>query len=174
MELSPYLENLQRDLTAAAAPGGDDVTRAAGLLAGSLEASARLCLMEALSDAAAEITSKLSSASVEVRLRGRDADLVVTETVFEPEQPIPAATTPPPTEGEQARITLRLPEQLKEAVERAAAAEGVSVNAWLVRALWGATQPAPPGPGFRPGPAFPPGPGQGFQPGRRITGYAQS
>jgi len=175
MELSPYLENLQRDLTAAAAPGGEDIARAAGLLAGSLDASARLCLMEALSDAAAEITSKLSNASVEVRLRGRDADLVVTEALPELEQPIAAAATPPPTEGEQARITLRLPEQLKEAVERAAAAEGVSVNAWLVRALWTATQPAPPpGPGFRPGPGFPPGPGQGFHPGRRITGYAQS
>lgn len=171
MELSPYLDNLNRDLTAAAAPGGDEIARAAALLSGALEASARLSLMEALSDAAAEITSKLTHATVEVRLRGRDADLVVTETV--PEQPVaaPAAAAPPPTaEGEQARITLRLPEQLKEAVERAAAAEGVSVNAWLVRALWAATQPpAPPGPQ---GPSFPFGPAGG--PGRRITGFAQA
>ena len=64
MELSPYLENLQRDLTAAAAPGGEEVARAASLLAGALDASARLSLMEALSDAAAEITTKLSNASV--------------------------------------------------------------------------------------------------------------
>ncbi|NUT31870.1 MAG: toxin-antitoxin system HicB family antitoxin [Hamadaea sp.] len=177
MELSPYLENLNRDLTAAAAPGGDEVARAAALLAGSLEASARLSLMEALSDAAAEITSKLSYATVEVRLRGREADLVVTEAA--PEEPVarPAAAPPPPAaDGEQARITLRLPEQLKEAVERSAAAEGVSVNAWLVRALWAATQPpTPPGPpgqgsGFPFGPGSSPGPG----PGRRITGYAQA
>jgi len=177
MELSPYLENLQRDLASAAAPGGDEVARAAGLLAGSLEASARLCLMEALSDAAAEITSKLSNANVEVRLRGREADLVVTQIA--PEQPVPAAAAPagpPPSEGEQARITLRLPEQLKEAVERAAAAEGISTNAWLVRALWIATQPTPPGPGFNPGPGpgFNPGPSSGFPSGRRITGFAQS
>jgi HicB family len=163
MELSPYLENLQRDLTAAAAPGGEDVARAASLLAGSLDASARLYLMEALSDAAAEITTKLSNATVEVRLRGRDADLVVTEVPVE--APAAAAAPSAPTgDGEQARITLRLPEQLKEAVERAAAAEGVSTNAWLVRALWAATT-RPPGP---PGP-----PGRGTT-GRRITGFAQA
>jgi hypothetical protein len=168
MELSPYLESLQRDLASAAAPGGEEVAQAAGLLAGSIEASARLCLMEALSDAAAEITSKLSHTSVEVRLRGREADLVVTEATPDPQLDATAPAGPPPTEGEQARITLRLPEQLKEAVERAAAAEGISTNAWLVRALWAATRPTPPGPGFRPGP------GQGFHPGRRITGFAQS
>jgi hypothetical protein len=165
MELSPYLESLQRDLTAAAAPGGDDVTRAASLLSGSLEASARLCLMEALSDAAAEITTKLSNASVEVRLRGRDADLVVTEAPAEAAAPA-AAPAAPAGEGEQARITLRLPESLKEAVERAAAAEGISTNAWLVRALWMATtQPPMPPP--------PPGRGPGRS-GRRITGFAQA
>jgi hypothetical protein len=163
MELSPYLENLQRDLTAAAAPGGEDVARAASLLAGSLDASARLYLMEALSDAAAEITTKLSNATVEVRLRGRDADLVVTEVPVE--APAAAAAPSAPTgDGEQARITLRLPEQLKEAVERAAAVEGVSTNAWLVRALWAATTrpTTPPGP-----------PGRGTT-GRRITGFAQA
>lgn len=166
MELSPYLENLQRDLNAAAAPGGEEITRAASLLAGALDASARLCLMEALSDAAAEITTKLSNASVEVRLRGRDADLVVTEVPAETAAPAPAPAAPA-GEGEQARITLRLPEQLKEAVERAAAAEGISTNAWLVRALWAATT-RPPGP-----PTTPPPFGRGNS-GRRITGFAQA
>lgn len=164
MELSPYLENLQRDLTAAAAPAGEEVTRAASLLAGALDASARLSLMEALSDAAAEITTKLSNASVEVRLRGREADLVVTEVAAEAPAASPAPAAPT-AEGEQARITLRLPEQLKEAVERAAAAEGISTNAWLVRALWAATsRPTTP----------PPPPGRGGNSSRRITGYAQA
>ena len=79
MELSPYLDGLRRDLTASAAAGGAEVARAAELLGGSLEASARLCLLEALSDAAAEITSKLTRATVDVQLRGREAHLVVTE-----------------------------------------------------------------------------------------------
>jgi hypothetical protein len=171
MELSPYLEGLRRDLAAAAAPGGDEVARAAELLGGSLEATARLCLLEALSDAAAEITSKLSRATVDVQLRGREAHLVVTER--EPvadtrpgATPQPDAGTEPPEAGDLVRMTLRLPESLKEAVERAAAAEAISVNAWLVRILSqvlsgaGPTAPTPP-------------PGRGRL-GRRVTGFAQS
>ena len=38
-------------------------------------------------------------------------------------------------DGGTARITLRLPEQLKARVEDAAAREGFSVNTWLVRAV---------------------------------------
>jgi hypothetical protein len=165
MDLTPYLERLGRDLAATAAPAGPEMSRAADLLAGSLDASARLCLLEVLSDAAAEITTKLGTAAVEVRLRGRDADLVVTEVGIEPEP----TTAPPPPASEStdvARITLRLPETLKEVVERAAGAEGISVNAWLVRAIstivYGPPMPPPPPP---------PPPGR-F--GRRITGYAQA
>jgi hypothetical protein len=79
---------------------------------------------------------------------------------------MPAPAPAPTGDGEQARITLRLPEQLKEAVERAAAAEGISTNAWLVRAIGIATT--------RPMTPPPPPPGPGFMPGRRITGFAQA
>jgi predicted HicB family RNase H-like nuclease len=165
MDLSPYLEALRRDLAAAAAPGGPDVTRAADLLSGSLEASTRLVLLEALSDATAEITAQLDSVSVEVRLRGREADLVVNET---PQMAPAAAPSPPPSEGgDLARVTLRLPEPLKEQVERAATAEGVSVNTWLVRAISAALYEGPPAP---PRPPMPPRSVRG----RRITGFAQS
>jgi hypothetical protein len=168
MDLSPYLETLRRDLAAAAAPGGPDVTHAAELLAGSLEASIRLCLLEALSDATAEITTQLDSASVEVRLRGREADLVVTEA---PQFAAPAPPPPPPGDaGDLARVTLRLPEPLKEQVEHAANVEGVSVNAWLVRAITAALYAGPQRP---PAPPMPPGPPRP-QRGRRITGFAQS
>jgi hypothetical protein len=181
MDLSPYLEALRRDLTTAAAAGGAEVASAGELLAGSLDASARLCLMEALSDAAAEITTKLRTASVDIRLRGREADLVVTSIdLTEPEPaPVAGAGPPPDASGEVARITLRLPEQLKDSVERAAAGEGISVNAWLVRAIWAAVSggrgapspPFPPPPPFPPGRSFPPGRAS-F--GRRVTGYAQA
>jgi predicted HicB family RNase H-like nuclease len=171
MELTPYLEALRRELASAAAPGGPEISRAAELLTSSLEASTRLLLLEALSDAAAEITTKLTDSSVEVRLRGREAQFVVTEQ----QQPAPAAapTAPTGTEGDLARITLRLPEGLKEQVERAAAAEGISVNAWLVRAIASMVH----------GPQFPfgaPGPGPNFPPnppgrrGRRLSGYAEA
>ena len=158
MDLTPYLENLRRDLAAAAAPAGEEISRAADLLAGSLEASARLSLLEALSDAAAEITTKLGSAAVEVRLRGREADLVVSDLDVGEEPPAPP---PVADSGDVARITLRLPEPLKEAVERAAAAEGISVNAWLVRAIGAAVSG---GPAPRTNRSF----------GRRVTGYAQA
>jgi hypothetical protein len=187
MELTPYLDGLRRDLAAAAAPGGPEVQQAADLLGGSLEASARLCLLEALSDAAAEITTRLSGSSVEVRLRGREAQFVVNnQTPIVDEAPAPSAQTPQPAAeptdlGDIARITLRLPEGLKEAAERAAAAEAISVNAWLVRAI-ARVLSAPPGPPPPPGAPPPPGPppGPGFNPpgrgrmGRRVTGFAQA
>jgi predicted HicB family RNase H-like nuclease len=169
MDLTPYLDGLRRDLAASAAAGGTEVSRAAELLAGSLDAAARLCLLETLADAAAEVTSKLDTASVEVRLHGRDADLVVTEIAHVAPEPAPG-TAPPESTGDVARITLRLPEGLKESVERAAAAEGISVNAWLVRAITGAVSGRPPA-ATLPSPPFPPGRAS-F--GKRITGFAQA
>ncbi|GIM95212.1 hypothetical protein [Paractinoplanes toevensis] len=159
MDLTPYLETLRADLAAAAAPGGPETTRAAELLGHSLEASARLALLEALSDAAAEITTHLSDATVEVRLRGREADLVVTRTA--PEQPDNQPPPPPMADaGDLTRLTLRMAESLKTHVEQMAAAEGISVNAWLVRAVTSAltfrNQPQPP------------------RSGKRMTGYFQA
>jgi len=156
MDLTPYLETLRADLAAAAAPGGPDTARAAEMLGHSLDASARLALLEALSDAAAEITTRLRDASVEVRLRGRDADLVVTHTAAPHDEPAPVVDG-----GDLTRLTLRMPEALKTHVEQTAAAEGISVNAWLVRAVSAAVQR----------PAGPPPGGRG---GRRITGFAQA
>jgi hypothetical protein len=160
MDLTPYLETLRADLAAAAAPGGPEITRAADLLGHSLESSARLALLEALSDAAAEITTRLSDASVEVRLRGREADLVVTQ-LAPPAAEAPTAAAPPIDSGDLTRLTLRMPEALKTHVEQTAAAEGVSVNAWLVRAVTAAVNQ----------PAAPP---RGGLPGKRVTGYFQS
>jgi hypothetical protein len=169
MDLTPYLETLRADLATAAAPGGSEITRAAELLGHSLESSARLALLEALSDAAAEITTRLSDTTVEVRLRGREADLVVTtlapESLESPEFPAAAQAAAPPAVdgGDLTRLTLRMPEALKAHVEQIAATEGISVNAWLVRAVTAATS-FPPAP-----PASPRG-----RPGKQIKGYFQA
>jgi hypothetical protein len=164
MELTPYLDTLRRELHAAAAPGGVEIARTAELLTGSLDAAGRLCLLEALADAAAEITSKLDDTSVEVRLRGRDADFVVSSLA----EPVPTPVPPElPDGGELARITLRLPEPLKAQMEATATAEGVSVNSWLVRAVASALA------GARPGGPPHQGRGRGGHP-RRITGFAQA
>jgi hypothetical protein len=161
MDLTPYLEALRADLAAAAAPGGPDTAKAAELLGYSLEASVRLVMLEALSDAAAEITTRLHDATVEVRLRGREADLVVNHLAAEPAIASPSADASPIDGGELTRLTLRMPEALKTHVEQTAAAEGVSVNGWLVRAVTAAVGRA----------AGPPPPAPS---GKRITGFAQA
>ena len=146
---------IRDSLTAASAAGGD-------LLGSAIESSGRLCLLEALSDAAAEITTKLSTGTVEVRLRGREAQFVVEERDVTPSRAEPVLTIE--AEGDVAWISLRLLESLKEAVEAAATAASISVNAWLVRAITSAVAGAPPT-----RPTGPPG-----RPGRRFTGYAQA
>src|SRR3954469_14571100 len=155
MDLTPYLDMLRGDLAAAARPGGPATAEAADLLSHALEPSARLALLEALSDAAAEITTRLRDASVEVRLRGREADLVVNRTETDAPREVPVMDG-----GDLTRLTLRMPEALKTHVEQTAAAEGVSVNAWLVRAVTAAVHR----------PMRPPPPGGG----KRITGFAQA
>jgi len=163
MDLTPYIESLRRSLTAAAAPAGEDAARTAELLSEALEAGARLALMEALSEAAAEITAGLdqagSSASVDLRVRGKEVDLRVTDVEAADTAPPPA----PPVDDDVARITLRLPESLKEEVERAASSDGASVNAWPVRATNTAVHTSRSS-----------GPASGARYSQRITGYARA
>ncbi|GGL03292.1 hypothetical protein Sme01_18900 [Sphaerisporangium melleum] len=137
MDLAPYVDHLRRELAIAAGAGGEEARALAERLAASLESAARLALLEALSAAADEITQDLAPGSVEVRLRGRDPDFVVTSPpatpTYQDERPPP----PPPEvdDGGTSRISLRVPEQLKPRIDEAAARDGLSVNAWLVRAI---------------------------------------
>jgi len=78
MDLSPYVESLRRDLTTAAAAGADETRRVAELLANALEPATRLALLEALTDAAAEVTAALDGPTVDVRMHGREPRIVVT------------------------------------------------------------------------------------------------
>jgi hypothetical protein len=138
MDLTPYVENLRRELAVAADAGGEDARALAERLTAPLEPATRLMLLEALSAAADEITREFAPGSVELRLRAGEPDFVVTPApIDEPGEPAPAAQPPlaPPDgdEGATARINLRLPEQLKAGIEQAASRERLSVNAWLVR-----------------------------------------
>ncbi|WP_029431612.1 toxin-antitoxin system HicB family antitoxin [Blastococcus sp. URHD0036] len=148
MDLSPFVDQLRRDLLAAADAGGDEARALAERLTAPLESSVRLALLSALSQAAEEITAELAPGTVDVRLRGSDLGFAVTAP---PTEPAPAAdapspeppSVPDPDEGGTLRITLRLPEQLKSRVDEAAARLGVSVNTWLVRAVATAMEPGP-------------------------------
>src|SRR5215210_4980568 len=77
MELQPYVAAVRHELSVAAAAGGPDAEALADRLTAPLESAIRLALLEALSDAAEEVTRDLAPGSVEVRLRGRDAEFTV-------------------------------------------------------------------------------------------------
>lgn len=140
MDLGLFVEQIQRQLAVAAESGGEAAREVAERLAAPLDAAIRLTLQDALAVAAEEITCELAPGSVELRLRGRELEFVVTPP------PVDSAATDvggegaapsPPVDGDEgamSRINLRLPEHLKARVERAAGREGLSVNAWLVRA----------------------------------------
>lgn len=140
MDITPYIEGMRRDLLAAARAAGEDGEQfVAERLSYAIDASARLAIMEAVSAAAAEITAKMPSGSVDVRLVGRDLDFAVQAAMPTP--------PPPPTapnldrdaevedEGGLARITVRLPETVKAKAEARAEAAGQSLNTWIVNAI---------------------------------------
>jgi hypothetical protein len=148
MDLTEYVSDLRHQLAVAAEAGGDDARALAERLTAPLESAARLALLDALSAAAAEITRDLAPGSVDVRLRGREPTFVVTlppaDEPFESPAGPPASARPAgPAEGEEvemSRVNFRLPEHLKARIEDAAAREGLSVNAWLVRTAAAAVQ----------------------------------
>jgi hypothetical protein len=137
MNLTPYVENLRRELAIAADAGGDDARALAERLVGPLESAVRLTLLEALSAAADEITRELAPGSAELRLRAGEPEFVVSPPPAEDTTGEPVAPPVPADADDSAmtRINLRLPEQLKAGVEQAASRERLSVNAWLVRAV---------------------------------------
>ncbi len=172
MELSDYVSGLRRELSSLTRFAGEDIARVVDLLGEALESALRLTLLEVLSAAAAEITTELDGTLVEVRLAGGEPSFVVTQDVPVPPVPTSAAASSAPDgrdDAGTARVTLRLPEGLKARIEAAAAAEGVSLNTWLIRVASQALG----------NPGSPGGPG-GFQararrgPGRRIQGFARS
>jgi hypothetical protein len=135
MELQPFIDNVRHEMSVAAAAGGDDAVALADRLTAPLESAIRLALLEALSAAAEEITRELAPRSVDVRLRGRDPQFTVTpdvdDTLDDSALPVPETDADSGTW----RVTLRLPEHLRAGVDTSAQDAGISVNAWLVRAV---------------------------------------
>ena len=141
MELGPHVSDLQRQLVDAAENGTEDTRVVAERLAARLDAAARLVLLDVLSAAVGEITRDLAPGSVDLRLRGREIEFVVTQPSSEPDSDDLPAAPVDLDDASTARTTLRLPDALKARVDEAAAADGLSVNAWLVRAIAAALQP---------------------------------
>jgi HicB family len=151
MQMAPHIEALQSDLAEIAALGDEATAQAAQRLSVALRSSVGLRILDALTEAALEVSAQIPSGHVEIRLSGQDPSLV-----FVAEQEAEPAAVAEDDQG--ARITLRLPESLKARLEAAAAREGVSVNTWLVRALSRAVSSSRPL----------------IRVGNRLTGYGRS
>jgi hypothetical protein len=141
MDLSQYVQQLREDLASAAAAGDEQTQRTGALLGAAIEPAARLAIMSALSDLAAEVTAALGDRVVEVRLDGRDVRVAVSRD----EGPDSGPDPDPPFRGfggadtgDISRITLRLVEQIKNQAEQAASAQGMSLNSWVAQAVQGA------------------------------------
>jgi|SRR5437870_2494196 len=149
MNVAAYVEALQQDLANVAGVGDEAVAEAARRIAAALESSLRLRLMDALGEAAAELTNQLPDGHVEVRVTSGEPELVY----------VPDPGTPAPTSLEEltARITLRLPETLKTIVDAAAQEAGVSANTWLLQQITRSADPTR----------------RHHKGGRRMTGYGQ-
>jgi hypothetical protein len=166
MDITPFIESLRRDLVTAAEANSAEVREAAERLVFALEPAVRLTLMDALTQAADDISAELNGSTVDVRLKGREPVFVVSTTTPPEPEPVPGSETPESDDdgGPLARITLRIPESLKARIEEVAGNEGVSLNTWLVNAARVAasagvhisfgrgfpTPPVPPGPPFNP------------------------
>jgi HicB family len=178
MELSEYTETLRREVATVTRFAGEDVARAGQLITDSLDSAIRLTLLDVLSGAAEEITMRLEDTVIELRLSSGDPTFAVIraprELTVPPPPPPPAPPAAPFAEGEEetgsSRVTLRLPDSLKTRAEAAAARDGLSLNAWLVRAASRALEGNQTGSGHPPASS----PFMGRGPGRRITGYAKS
>ena len=149
MNLTIVLEGLQQDLQNLGELGDERSAQVAQRLGEALGSNLRLKLLDLFSQAAVELSSKLPSGHIEVRLAGQEPELVFVDA--------PGEAAGMAGEELSARISLRLPESLKTAVEKAADREGVSTNAWLVRAIARAAESRPV-----------------KVSGKRLSGYAQS
>jgi hypothetical protein len=149
MNLSILLTGVQEDLEGVAELGDERARQIARRLAESIGSSLRLKLLDLLAQAAVEVSSNLPSGHVEIRLAGEEPEFVYVDTAGESSGAL----------GEElsARITLRLSDNLKLTVEKAADREGVSTNTWIVRAIARAAESRP-----------------ARSSGKRLTGYAKS
>ena len=137
------------------------------------QVATRLALIEALSDAAGTISAELAPSSVELRMAGQDPEFVVSVQTAEEEPTMLLPGSEPgedamresaTTEAEDepvARVSLRLPQSVKARVDEMASADGISTNAWLIRAVMDALSersgsraewPQPPRPPMPPSP----------------------
>jgi hypothetical protein len=167
MELGAVTRTVHEQLAAAAAMGDEHTQRAAQLLSISLDPALRLALQGAMSQVAGEISAQLAPGRVDLALVGGEVEVRVVPPPPTTEGSAPSAPpssvaqsgasqpTDDPAEAQSedsstTRVSFRPPQHLKTRLDQAAAAEGLSLNAYLVRVLGAhldAPAPEPPRPG---------------------------
>lgn len=148
MDLNSYVGRLREEMANAAELGGPDTKALAERLTTALESAFRLALQDAMSIAADDLTRELAPGAVELRLRSGQLEFVFFPPMDGHEAPpvapsytnVAPSAAPEPDDGGMSRINFRLPDLLKGRIEEAAARDGLSVNAWLVRAATTAVQ----------------------------------
>lgn len=168
MDITSYTERLRREINAATALGSDELRSLAERLIVTVDPAVRIVLMEALSDAAAEISAEMPHGSVDARLRAGQIEFVLDgfdNPVEEPGATEPDDASEDVHSGDLVRLTLRLPANLKTKAEEFASARGHSLNTWLIEAVRASVR----GPALPPEPPAPPVPGRS---GRRMSGWA--
>jgi hypothetical protein len=150
MQIDGHINALREELQRVASLGDETTAHAAELLSMALESSLARRLQDILAEAALELNSQLHDGHVEIRIAGRDLELVVVNE--------DGAAPDAVDEAFSARISLRLPESLKQRIESSASREGASVNTWLVQALQRAVEPRRPSSSSR----------------NRLTGYGRN
>jgi hypothetical protein len=128
MKMSLVVDGLRSDVVAVGELGDDAVAEVAERIADVLSRSVPGRVLDLLSDATAELAATLPDGRVDIRVAGDDVTLSYVEDDLGP---------PPAGESDElsARISLRLGESLKARLEAGAAADGVSVNTFIVRML---------------------------------------
>lgn len=153
MQTSWFTETLRADLEAVGSIGSDKAIKIADRLITVALPLARARMLEAMSMALGELSATLGVERIDLRVSGDEVTFVPAEA--------PRSELPPQPEGsgEQARFSLRLPDELKARIDERAAADGVSTNTWIVHALEAAA-----GRGSH----------QGGRPGRRLSGFGRA
>jgi HicB-like protein involved in pilus formation len=126
MKMSLVVDGLLSDVTAVGELGDAQVADAAERIAAVLARSLPSRILELLSEAAGELARELPQGHVDIHVGGDDVELVYVD-----DDP----ATPESDAELNARITLRLSDQLKARVEESASRQGLSVNGWVLRTL---------------------------------------
>ena len=106
--------------------GGEAIEEAAAALMAALRPALRQAAFKLAEQAAAEVGAQLDGYKVNVMLDEGEPSLLVRED---------SASRTVISDDLSARITLRLPDSLKDEIESAAGASGDSVNAYVIKAL---------------------------------------